>query len=135
MKDRKIDALAKIGLFSASNRKELEHIAALVDEVDLAPGTELTHEGRVGAEVYIIQDGTATVTIGGETVATVGPGDVVGEMALLDHKPRSATVVADTPIHAFVLDERSFQRLLDEASVARKMMGTISARLRGGESA
>ena len=75
-------------------------MAELADDVDAEPGAVLVDQGRVGQECYVILEGEASVYVSGEHVATSGPGSMVGEMALVEHKPRNATVVADTPDEA-----------------------------------
>ena len=75
---------------------------------------EVIDQGRPGLEAYVILEGTASVTIGGQQVNEVGPGDIVGEMALIDHRPRSATVTATSPMRLLAFDAQRFRRLLDE---------------------
>ena len=132
----KSDLLAKVPLFGACSRKELDRIGALADEVSVESGRLLTQAGRVGREFFVIADGTATVEIRGEVVAKLGSGDFFGEMALLDHAPRSATVRADTDMTLYVVDSRSFASLLEDApTVARKILRGVAQRLRKAERA
>ena len=131
---RKIDVLAGIRLFSACSREELAKLAQLFDEVERPAGTVLVREGEPGSEFYVIVDGTATATIGGTFVATLGPGDFFGEMSLLDRSPRAATVTADSDLELLVADARSFASLVDAApSVGMRMMRMMSERLRSVE--
>jgi len=135
-KNRKIDILAQVMLFSGCNRKELASIASLATEVDVPAGKVLAREGSAGREFYVILDGKASVTIGGRQVATLGPGDFFGEMALLDQGPRVATVTADTPMEVAVLDPREFSTLVEEhPGVARKILRGLAQRLRESERA
>ena len=84
----------------------------------------------MGQECYVILDGEASVYVSGEHVATSGPGSMVGEMALVEHKPRNATVVADTPMKLIVFDTKAFKQLLEEMPKANdRVMETLAARL------
>jgi len=135
-KSSKIKLLKGVRLFSACNDRELGRIASLVDEIDVEPGHVLTKEGAPGGECFIIADGLAIATLRKKRLATLGPGSFFGEMSILDHGPRTATIVADTPMHLLVLDPRSFVTLLDDVpSVARKIMRVLAERLREVEKA
>lgn len=135
-RDRKVQLLSKVPLFAECNQKELGKIASLADEIEVDKGAELTREGRPGRECFVVSGGKAKCTIKGKRVATFGPGEVFGEMSLLDNEPRSATVVAETDMVLFVVDSRSFWGLCEEApSVSRKIMKAIAQRLRKVEKA
>jgi CRP/FNR family cyclic AMP-dependent transcriptional regulator len=132
----KAELLRKVSLFSACSTKELARIAALADEADVEAGRVLTKEGLPGGEFFVISDGQATASLRGKKLATLKAGDFFGEMSLLDHGPRSATVKADTPMHLLVVDPRSFASLVDDVpSVARKIMRGLAERLRNSEKA
>jgi CRP/FNR family transcriptional regulator, cyclic AMP receptor protein len=135
-KDRKIELLSKVPLFSECNQRELGRIASLADEIEVDEGTVLTKEGLPGREAFVISEGKAKCTLRRKRLATFGPGDVFGEMSLLDNEPRSATVTAETDMSVFVIDSRSFWGLCEEApSVARKIMKSIAQRIRAVEKA
>jgi len=135
-KNRKLDVLSAVLLFSGCNRKELARIASLATEVDVPAGKVLAREGSAGREFYVILDGKASVSIGGRDVATLGPGDFFGEMALLDQGPRVATVTADSSMEVAVLDPREFSTLIEEhPGVARKILKGLAQRLRESERA
>ena len=123
-------ALAKVGAFSHCNHNELSVLASSADECDIPAGSVLMREGETGAEAFVILDGTAAVSICGSAVATVGPGETVGEMALIDGRPRVATVVALTPLRVLVVGRRHAAALLDQPGVARGLLEILSARLR-----
>lgn len=124
------ERLAKVAFFEDFTPEELERVAELVDDVEAEPGAELTDQGRPGQECYVIESGQANVYFGGEHIATLGPGSMVGEMALLEHRPRIATVVAETPMRLLGLDARSFRALLDEMPKAsQRVMSLLNARL------
>src|SRR6266542_464242 len=135
-KNRKTQVLAEVLLFSGCNRKEIDQIASLATEVDIPEGKVLAREGTPGREFYVILDGKAAVSIGGNEVAALGPGDFFGEMALLDQGPRVATVIATTPMEVAVLDPREFSTLIEEQpGVARKILKVLAQRLRASERA
>jgi CRP-like cAMP-binding protein len=135
-KQRKNEALSNVILFSGCDSKEISQIASLTTEVDVPEGKVLAREGEPGREFYVILDGKAAVSIDGRDVATLGPGDFFGEMALLDQGPRVATVVASTPMDVAVLDPREFATLIEEhPAVARKVLKVMAQRLREAERA
>ncbi len=121
--------LADVAFFEGFSHDELMRVAELADEVEAEAGAELMEQGRPGQECYVIQDGTANVSVAGEHIATLGPGSMVGEMALIDHKPRSATVVAETPMRLLAFDTRAFRHLLDDLPKAsQRVMSLLNAR-------
>ena len=128
--------LASIELFDGFSPEELARVGELTDEVDAEVGAVLTEQGKPGQEAYVIVSGTASVVIGGEVMTTLGAGELVGEMSLIDNRPRSATVRADTPMHLLALDVRSFKKLLDELPAAnRAVMAKLSERIRKNDNA
>jgi CRP-like cAMP-binding protein len=112
--------LAKVGFFEGFTDAELRRVAELAEEVEADTGAELTEQGRVGQEAFVVLEGRAGVYVGGRQVAEVQPGSVVGEMALIDHRPRSATVRALTPMRLLSFDAQRFRRLLDEMPKANQ---------------
>lgn len=97
----------------------------------LEPGVVLCHEGAPGREAFLILEGEVVVEIGGIEVARVGRGSFVGEMALLDRKPRTATVTAVTPLTALVFSIREFQAIVRDApALSRRLSAELSERLR-----
>jgi CRP/FNR family transcriptional regulator, cyclic AMP receptor protein len=131
--DAKIERLAGIPLFAGSGQRELERIARLCTEVDVPAGRVLCREGEHGQEFFVLESGTVSVTVGGNQVATLGPGDFFGELALLDAGPRNATVTAETDVKVLVVSQQEFMGLLEEEpTVAVRMLPAIGARLRDG---
>jgi CRP-like cAMP-binding protein len=128
--DPKIERLRTLRGFAGASDKELMALARLVDEISVSAGEMLMREGTTGHECFVINEGRAEVTIHGEAVNTVGPGDFVGEMALLEAQPRNATVRALTPVTAFVIDSRRFGAFSEERHVSRAMLKTLAERLR-----
>ena len=113
--NQKIDLIRKVPLFARCSRAELKEIAMLADEIDLKEGKEMTREGASGREFFVLLEGTADVKKNSRRVNTLGPGDFFGEIALVSHEPRTATVVATSPVRALVITEWSFRQLLDDA--------------------
>lgn len=129
--DEKIEYLSKVPMFSACNQKELRKLAGAVDRVEVPKGEVLMAEGTPGHDFFLIVDGKAKITLRDKTLATLGPGEFVGEMALLDQGPRSATAVAQTPMTLLVLTARDFSRILEEVPVVtKKIMKGMAGRLR-----
>ena len=125
------ERLASVGFFEGFTQKELSRVGELVEEVDAEPGAVLMEQGRPGLECFVVADGEAGVYVNGQWVAKIGPGEMVGEMALIDRKPRSATVKAVTPMKLLSLDSKRFRTLLDEMPKAsRALMEKLSERLR-----
>jgi CRP/FNR family transcriptional regulator, cyclic AMP receptor protein len=128
--NQKIDLIRKVPLFARCSRAELKEIAMLADEIDLHEGKELTRQGAPGREFFVLLEGSADVTKDDRKVNTLGPGDFFGEIALVSHEPRTATVIATSPVRALVITDRSFRRLLDDAPrVQDKVMEAMAERL------
>ena len=122
---------ASVPLFSGCTTKELRDIAKATVELTLDEGKEFVTQGDVGREAFIIVEGQADVTRAGQLVAQLGPGDCVGELALLDHGPRTATVTATTPLTVLVLGPREFSGLLDEVpTLTHKILAVLAGRVR-----
>jgi CRP/FNR family cyclic AMP-dependent transcriptional regulator len=136
-RDTKRDLLSNVKLFAGCSDRELKEIESLLDEVSVRAGRQLISEGQVGTEAYVIVEGRATATLAGAEVGTLGPGDAVGEMALLDpESPRSATVTADTDMDLLVLEPRAFSKLLAEhPRVTIQIAVSLAQRLRAVEHA
>ena len=123
------ERLADVAFFEGFTTEELAKVAELADEVEAEAGAELMDQGRPGLECYVIVDGTANVSFSGEHIATLEAGSMVGEMALIDHRPRSATVVAETPMKLLAFDTRAFRTLLDSLPKAsQRVMSLLNAR-------
>ena len=115
-----VDDLRHIALFAQMTEAELAHVAALGEPVDAEPGAILIDQGDVGVECFLVLEGEAGIFSGGQHVATISSGAVVGEMALIGHKPRNATVTAQTPMRLLAFNISSFKKLLEEMPVAQK---------------
>ena len=129
-RDAKLIALKQAPLFEGLSRKQLEQVARLSDDLDLPAGTVLCKEGSRGREFFVILEGEAEITKGSRHVATVGPGDFFGEIALLEHLQRTATVTAATPLRVFVISDLAFKGVLDtDPTIERKLLRTLARRL------
>lgn len=123
--------LRSIWLFSGCTASELRKIRSSLDELEVPEGKVLVEEGRVGMEFFIIVSGYAAVTREGKKVATLGPGGHFGELALLDRRPRSASVESETAMDLLVLSQRQFNSILTTVpSISRKMLAAMANRLR-----
>ncbi len=130
-KDTHLDHLARVPLFAACSRRELQKIAKASDEVTVPEGKVLVEQGTVAREAFVIVKGRATVKRGTRKVATLSAGDYFGELALLDRGSRTATVVADSELTVLVLGSREFTGILDEVPLlARKLLSTLAGRVR-----
>jgi CRP/FNR family transcriptional regulator, cyclic AMP receptor protein len=128
--DTKVEALRAAPLFEGLTGKELEELAKRTEDLDFPAGKVLVQEGEVGSEFYVIMEGEAEVTRGGQVVATHGPGDFFGEISLVEDVPRNATVTATTPLRCFMLTRGRFLHVLDEyPGVERKVMRALAKRL------
>ena len=114
-KDGKIELLKNVPLFSRCNKKQLAAIASLADLVDVKAGTELITEGSQRREFMVIVEGAGEVLRKGRRIDTIGPGDFIGEMALLSGGPRNATVRTTSQTSFLVVTDRQFWGLLEEA--------------------
>jgi CRP/FNR family transcriptional regulator, cyclic AMP receptor protein len=123
--------LSKIWLFSTSSNKDLRTIRRALEEVTVPAGRVLCEQGTIGREFFFIVSGEASVRRNNRRVASLGPGQYFGELALLDRRPRSATVVSDTEMNLLVLGQRQFNGMLDAVpALSRKMMAAMATRLR-----
>jgi CRP-like cAMP-binding protein len=93
-------------------------------------GHTLTQQGTIGHQMFIVVEGTGSVSIDDEHVATIGPGEFVGEMAMLDRQPRTATVTAESPMRVLVVDPTAFNAFVRHEYIARAMAMQLSRRLR-----
>lgn len=126
-----LEHLAALPLFSACSKRELSKLARASDELEVDGGRVLVDQGEAGREAFVVLDGTATVKRNNRKIATLGPGDHFGELALLDRGPRTASVVADGPMRLLVLSSRDFGGVLDEVpSIAHKLMAALASRIR-----
>ena len=129
--NKKVELLAATPLFSACNKKELARIASLADESAVSAGQILCSEGEVGNECFILVDTSATVRVKNRKVASMDPGSICGELALIDGGPRAATIAVEADGQVLVLGRTAFVSLLTEVpTISRRMLEALGARLR-----
>jgi CRP/FNR family cyclic AMP-dependent transcriptional regulator len=122
--------LKKIPVFADLSEEQLEHIAALAAEVSVPSGKELVREGDYSYDVLAIEEGTARVERDGDRLADLGPGDVVGEMGVLERSQRNATVVATSPMLLVTLTSWDVRRLVKTAPEAVEHLRDVVAQRR-----
>ena len=126
-----VDALAEVELFSGLMQSDLLRVVTLAAQADIATGKAITEQGARDPRFVVLLDGRARVEIDGKAVEEIGPGDYFGEIALLDGGPRSATVVALTPVRILALEQMSFRPLLqDHPEIAEQLLLAMCRRLR-----
>jgi CRP-like cAMP-binding protein len=115
----KLELLERVPLFAGMSHDQLEELSGIVREVDVKPGHVLTHEGRHEGYFFVVVDGTVGIERGGQTINTLGPGDFLGEIALIDGGPRTATATAVTDSRLLSLEHQAFDDLLDASPEIR----------------
>lgn len=134
VRDPKVERLAKIPLFAKLGQRELEQVAAEVDEVGIRSGETLITEGQPTEAFYILTSGKARVTRAGKPLAELGPGDFFGEIGMLDNGPATATVVAEEPGEAMVLSHVQFRDAIKgNDKLALQVLAAVAERLRAIE--
>ena len=129
-KDKKVELLSRVPLFSGCSKKELRQIARIADEIDLSQGKVLTRQGAPGREFFVLLEGKVDVVRDGKKISELGAGEFFGELALVSNIPRTATVTTTSPVRALVVVDRDFRRLLkDDVSVAVKVLETMAKRM------
>jgi len=129
-KDAKVDLLRGVPLFANCSKSELQQIATLADELDLAEGATLIREGERGREFIVVAEGSVRVTRDGKTLRDLGAGDFIGEIALVADVPRTATVTATSPVRLLVVTDRAFRSVLEQMpSIATKVLQSLGERL------
>jgi CRP/FNR family transcriptional regulator, cyclic AMP receptor protein len=132
--DDKIERLEDVAMLAGCSRRQLRAIARISEVIEVAEGTVLARSGEPGQEFFLILDGTARVEVSPRKRSRLQPGQYFGEMSLLDGGPRSATVVADTPLRLLVIKRGDFATLLREApELTQSLLATLSRRVRVAE--
>ena len=130
-RDEKIELLRTVPLFAELGNRELERISTLADIIDLPAERTIMSQGERGAEMFVLVEGNARVERDGESLGDRGAGEVLGEIALLDGGPRTATVTLTEPSRLLVLARREFHALMDEfPNVRLHVLETVASRLR-----
>lgn len=127
----KEELLERVPLFSGVSAAGLEELGGIADEMDVRAGTILTHEGYREGFFFVIVSGQVRIERGGVTINTLGPGEFLGEIALLDGGPRTATATAETECHLLSMTYQMFHELLDAAPEIRAaILEAVGQRLR-----
>lgn len=125
------DMLRTVWLFGNCTKKELTALASLATQIDVPAGKVLVTQGELGREFFVIVSGKAEATRGGIPIGVLGPGTFLGEMSLLESKPRVATVTTTEPTSVLVLTAREFDSLVERMpAVDRKILVVLAERLR-----
>jgi CRP/FNR family transcriptional regulator, cyclic AMP receptor protein len=129
-KDAKIELLKKVPLFSRLDKKHLQAVAQIADELDLPAGKVMATEGDRGREFFVLLEGQADVKKGDRSINTMKTGDFFGEIALVTKMPRTASVTATTPVRVLVITERDFDALLKKSpEVGRNVAEALAERV------
>jgi CRP-like cAMP-binding protein len=128
-RDDKVEALRSVRLFERCSERDLRAVARLCTRIDVEEGFVLTAQGGPGDECFVIASGEAEVRVDGRVVAKAGPGECVGEQAVLDRGRRTATVTARTPMTIYAVTGEEFRSLLDANGVASRMLTALAGRL------
>jgi CRP/FNR family transcriptional regulator, cyclic AMP receptor protein len=132
--DDKIERLEEVGLLSGCSRRQLRAIARISEVIEVPAATVLARAGAPGDEFFLILDGSARVEVSPRKRSRLEPGQYFGEMSLLDGGPRSASVMAETPLRLLVIKRRDFTTLLKEApELTQSLLATLSQRVRQAE--
>ena len=130
-KDQLLDSLKRVPLLADLSRKELERVAADGRNEVYSAGQDIVTEGDSGGPFFMLLEGRAQILKGGKLRRSLEPGAYFGEMSLIDHKPRSATVRAETNVSGLAIPSYSFMALLeDNFGLAKKVMAHLSNRVR-----
>src|SRR5438093_3625649 len=129
--DGKLGILQRVPLFAGVDREGLGEIGRIAEDVEARAGTDLTHEGRHEGYFFVIVSGSVHIDRGGQSINTMGPGDFLGEIALLDGGPRTATATTDEPSRLLKITHEDFRQLVDTSpGVRTAVLEAAGARLR-----
>jgi CRP/FNR family transcriptional regulator, cyclic AMP receptor protein len=125
------DTLRKVPLFADLDNRELEHIASSMRERRFKAGDVVTQEGSGGVGFFVVEEGEAEVDVGGETRASIGPGDYFGEIALINESPRTATLTARTDMLCYGMTPWDFRPLVESNSaIAWKLLTAMAEKMK-----
>jgi CRP/FNR family cyclic AMP-dependent transcriptional regulator len=129
-RDEKVRIISRIPLFEACSQAELARIATITTQLDVPDGEVLIREGETGDLFFVLVKGSAEVRKGKRRVATLGPGDFAGELALLSDIPRTATVSTTSPVTALRATRKGFSALLETSpKIQQKVLRALADRL------
>jgi CRP/FNR family cyclic AMP-dependent transcriptional regulator len=128
------ELVQKVPIFADLDNRELRGLASSMKERRFNPGDTIASEGQSGIGFFLIEEGEATVSVGGDQVATLGPGDHFGEVALIDDGARTATVTAKTDLKCYGITSWEFRPMVEQnAGLAWKLLQQMAKRLREAE--
>ncbi len=131
---RGTDLLAGVPLFARLSKRQLRRLAQHADVASFREGEFIVRQDQAGGTFYVILEGEAKVLRGGRTISTLDPGDFFGEISLLDGGPRTADVVAATPLSTIRVFKKAFDRVIaEEPGVAAAILAVVAERLRRAE--
>jgi len=130
----RIEFLRSVSMFDGLSTHVLERLDAHLDEVSVPAGTHLTAEGANAYESFIVLEGTASVTVDGVEVGEVGPGELVGEVAVLQHSRRTATVTTTAPMQLLVINSREIGWLFTDDQLSERVRENLARHLGGPRS-
>lgn len=134
MADGRVDALREFEVFEALGRRELQRIADDLSERSFPAGTPVAREGEVGVGFFLIEEGRASVTVGGREIGRLGPGDHFGEISLILDTPRTATVTAETDLRCWGMTSWEFRKLVESnAAISWKVLESTALKLRDAQ--
>ena len=129
-RNAKIEMIKQVPLFARCSKQNLQQVASITDEIDAPAGRALTREGRTGHEFFVLIEGEAEVVHDSKRLRTLVPGDFFGEIALISHVPRTATVTTISPVRALVISAHDFRALVDRSpAVALQVLEAVAERL------
>ncbi len=132
--DDKLEALKQTSIFSALDKKHLQAVAKITDRVHVKEGRILIYEGQVVTHMYMIIEGSASVKLDDKVVATLGPGAVIGELAMVDDAPSSATVTIEEESTVWLIPRAGFLPVWkDYPEISHAMLKAVVARLRDAD--
>ena len=126
--------LTRVPIFGALSNRQIRKVVGFSKRITHRPGQEITKEDLGSLAFHLILSGSADVTIRGEKIRSLGPGDYFGEISMIDGRPRSATVTASSDLETVAVPYLAFQKVLDdEPEVARQLLVMLCGRLREAE--
>ena len=129
--DTKLELLRRVPLFAGCGRDALRRIGQLADEVDVPDGYTLMRQGDLAQEFFLIVDGTVRIEREGRAIASLGPGEFLGEIGLIDEGRRSASATAEGPAKLLVITHQGFHSLLDSSpGIHLEVLKALAARVR-----
>lgn len=123
--ESRLALLRQVPLFHGLDDKLIARVDTLMVEATLSPGHELTTQGKPPDQAFVIIDGSAEVRVNGEVVREAVAGELIGELGVLDHTARTATVTATTPMRVLVMSPREVYSLLDKHGLAERVQANV----------